>query len=111
MINYKVRCYDPETKRMLFSEDPNVIFTVGTDGKMSVKVRSEGKPDRFIINPVVSLYTGATDKNGKRIYENDLASYQDTYTCIIKVYLATGLDTTKHNDEIAVIGNISEGEK
>ncbi len=109
VINYNFRCYDEETHRMVYSRDPSTTFTVRPDGKINVKIHVDGKPDRFILNPTVSLCTGATDKNGKLIYEDDLVQYQNVGTSKIKVYVASGLDTLQHNDEIVVVGNTSTG--
>lgn len=100
---------DPETGKMYFSEDLNVIFSADTEGRMNVKIRSNGKPDRFIINPRVSLWTGAYDGDGKRIYEDDLVSYRGKYPDTIKVFLSTGCDTHNYNTELSVVGNTSEG--
>ena len=55
----------------------------GYDGKNDFIVMSDG--DYFAINPItLCQYTGLTDKNGKKIWENDIVELPDEegyFTC------------------------------
>lgn len=75
MRDIKFRCWDTENKQMLKVQELDFEDTF-YGGRLSI--RADMYNDYFDIEDMILMqYTGLKDKNGKEIYEGDIAVYRE----------------------------------